>query len=122
MVKRIPTFILLALASSTSVVHSESSSGTGSPTVQLVVTENQRVLMQISEGEATIVGSATLQQGYGELILDAFESQQDQLQAGWGRAEILFGCYQADVAVYQNIQGEWQEHAVGTIAVDTCVE
>ena len=110
--------------------YSESNGGSGEPTentvttspLQLAVTDDQRVLIQLSDNQTLISGSAATEQGYGTLVLDAYDSEQGQIQPNWGQAEVLLGCGGADVLVYQNLAGHSIIIASESLAIPLCVE
>lgn len=94
--------------------------GTGTPQIQLQVTEDQRAVLSLSEGPTVAIGSANLEQAYAELPLDAFSTTSSQTD--WGKAEVLFGCGVADVLVYQQRNGQWIEVLAEQVITDACIE
>lgn len=100
----------------------DNSEGTGrqQPTIQLNISADQRAILSLSDEQQLVVGSGTLHQGYSELSLDAFGTQDTQ--SDWGHAEVLLGCHQADVLVYQNIDGQAVEVFASQIATDSCAQ
>jgi len=109
--------LLIALTNA----HAESNTGTGVPAIRVAVTENQRVLVQVSEPQSSVVGSAELQQGYSDLTLDAY-NHQGPAQANWGRAEVLMGCGTADVLVYQAVDGQEVEVYAQQVDINACYQ
>ena len=111
--------IVLLIAMSNA--YAESNTGTGTPTIRVAVTEDQRVLVQVSEPQSSVVGSAELQQGYSDLTLDAY-NHQGPAQANWGRAEVLMGCGTADVLVYQAVDGQEVEVYAQQVDINACYQ
>lgn len=109
--------LLIALTNA----HAESNTGTGVPAIRVAVTEDQRVLVQVSEPQSSVVGSAELQQGYSDLTLDAY-NHQGPAQANWGRAEVLMGCGTADVLVYQAVDGQEVEVYAQQVDINACYQ
>lgn len=84
--------------------------------LKLSLSEDQRLILSVSESSRLIQGSAQLEQGYGQLVLDAFELEQEAIEANWGNAEILLGCYQADILIEQ----AEQTTVAGSFTTDYC--
>jgi len=103
------------------ICQAENEEGSGNPTVQLVVTGSQRVVVQIQETDALLMGGADLPNGYGELVLDQYDSASGALIPDQGHAEVLLGCYQADVLLYRQEEGVWIESVAVTVDTQLCV-
>lgn len=125
----------LQIASEAWIVPADSSHGTGRPQASsqtnlsdepsIVPADNgegtgQRILLSFKHAQQLIAGSGTLNQGYSQLNLDAFGAQSTQ--SNWGHAEVLLGCHQADVLVYQNVDGLVLEVFATQIAIDHCTQ
>lgn len=85
-------------------VFAASENGTGSPNINLVIDDNQRIVLSIQDQELLLQGSSTLQQGTAEVILDALIKQA--LVPDAARAEVSVDCNTATVLIYQQTDGE----------------
>lgn len=112
--------LLVALLGS-SLCYAASEEGTGAPSIEMAVTQDNWVVMSLDESSIYAVGAHGLNKGYAQLALDSVQYGTGTIQAGWGRAEVFVGCGQADVIVYRQINGEWVEYAVDRVAVNNCL-
>lgn len=112
--------VCVALSAFVFQANAETVGGSGAPIIELKVTDENRAIVTLNEGTTLAIGSAALEQGYAELPLDAFNSEITQ--SDWGKAEVLLGCGVADVLIYQQVDGQWQEHSVQQVSLDICVE
>ncbi|GAB4181565.1 MAG: hypothetical protein Tsb002_01630 [Wenzhouxiangellaceae bacterium] len=114
---------LIALMIALSVVHSvtaENQEGTGQPTINMALSGGDEAVIVINAESQQLFGASTLTEGYGEVTLSALDQASGALQTQWGRAEILLGCYQADVVLYQQTSSGWEEIAATVVAIDHC--
>lgn len=94
--------------------------GTGLLRVQVTYASDQQVVVRMIDGRLTAIGRIKLDHGYGTGKMDAFVQPHGRVQAEWGRAEILTGCNQADVAIYQYAGGGEQLVVATTVQTDRC--
>ncbi|GAB4187982.1 MAG: hypothetical protein Tsb002_13810 [Wenzhouxiangellaceae bacterium] len=95
--------------------------GTGEPIINMVVTSSSTIVVSIESGDFQLIGSEALVSGYSDLALTARDQASGALLPEWGRVEVLLGCYQADVLLYQQTDGGSQEVLATTVATDYCI-
>lgn len=114
--KKLMLFLLL----SPLTTHAVSENGTGEPKIQLVVDEQQRLVLQVDEGDVVLQGSSISESGYAELILDATTKSTTNIEPAAARAEVSLGCGEADIILYQPVNSLWVEHSAFTVAIESC--
>ena len=114
------SYVVFVVGAASLAAHASHENGTGEPdtTINLAQSQDQRTVIQLDYQGVTLLGSTQLEQGYGEATLDAVDATG--LRTDWGRAEIVAGCDQADVIVYQLQDGLEVEVLATQVALDGC--
>ncbi|GAB4181562.1 MAG: hypothetical protein Tsb002_01620 [Wenzhouxiangellaceae bacterium] len=103
-----------------SLVVAENEQGTGQPTINMALNGSNEAVIVINAESLQLFGASALTEGYGKVTLSALDQASGALQTQWGRAEILLGCYQADVVLYQQTSSGWEELIATVVAIDHC--
>ncbi|MCG8466014.1 MAG: hypothetical protein MI750_14360 [Xanthomonadales bacterium] len=88
--------------------------------IHVAVSSDHRVILQAQDSHVLVVGSETTESDFTELTLDALSEQG--IIPEWGKAEVVLGCFQADVQLFQNIGDDWQEVAASQVPTSFCGE
>lgn len=96
--------------------------GTGeAPDLEVVLSTPRQAVVMFTYDNLTVMGRVTLERGFGQGILDGYNTALNDLRPDWGQVEILVGFYSVDVIVYQNVDGEPQEVFVQSLALEDCL-
>lgn len=95
--------------------------GTGRSNLRIVIEDSQRVIIENQTSDGIIIGSTQAIQGYGEMMLDQIHTD-GRLSTSWGKAEVLLGCYSADIVIYQLVDESWQELSSIQMPTEVCLQ
>jgi len=86
--------------------------------IHVAVSSEHRVILQAHDDQVLVVGSETTDSDFTEVTLDALSVQG--ITPEWGKAEVLLGCYQADVQVFQSVDNQWLAVAASQVSTTYC--